>query len=319
MNLRVLMKPSLLDFQSVQSEGGIRRVVEAYTKHLPHFGVDVVDNTATSYDLIAAHAGMAGGDMDVSHLHGLYWTADYDASDGEYKTNARVIDSLRKAKQVTVPSRWVAYNIARDMRFRPHVVPHGIDWKNWQHQEENQGFILYNKNRVGDVCHPGQMQELAVKFPKLQFVSTFSVPNVGTPSNVKIIGLLPHESMKKVIQRCGVYLSVTKETFAIGVLEAMAAGKPVLGWNYGGNSDLVKHGINGYLAEPGDMNDLAEGLWYTLENAQTLGENGREIAHEYTWERAVKQVTDIYRLASEDKFSDRPMFIEPSSYRTELP
>jgi glycosyltransferase involved in cell wall biosynthesis len=198
-------------------------------------------------------------------------------------------------------------------------VPHGVDWQEWQHEEENQGFILYNKNRVGDVCHPSQMQELAVKFPSLQFVSTFSVPNVSTPSNVKVIGLLSHGSMKKVVQRCGVYLSVTKETFAIGVLEAMAAGKPVLGWNYGGNSDLVKHGINGYLAEPGDMNDLAEGLWYTLKNAQTLGENGREIARDYTWERAVKQVTDIYRLASEDKFADRSMFIEPSSYRTELP
>ena len=278
MNLRVLMKPSILDFQSAQSEGGIRRVVEAYTKYLPKFGVNVVDNTATSYDLIAAHAGMAGGDMDISHLHGLYWTADYDASDGEYKTNARVIDSLRKAKQVTVPSRWVAYNIARDMRFMPHVVPHGINWRDWQHKEENQGFILYNKNRIGDVCHPGQMQELAVKFPQLQFVSTFAAPNVGTPSNVKVIGLLPHESMKKVVQRCGVYLSISPETFGVGTLEAMTAGKPVLGWRGKGNLDLVQHGVNGYLAEPNDMDDLAAGLWYCLEYAQALGDNGREVA-----------------------------------------
>jgi hypothetical protein len=315
MTLRVLMKPSLLDFQNVQSEGGIRRVIEAYTHYLPQFDVKVVDNTATSYDIIAAHAGMAGGDTDVSHLHGLYWTATYQASDAEYKTNARVIDSLRKAKQVTVPSRWVAHNIARDMRFMPHVVPHGIDWSAWQHGEEDQGFVLYNKNRIGDVCHPDQMQALAVKFPEIQFVSTFSVPGVDTPSNIKVTGLLPHGSMKRVVQRCGVYLSVTPETFGVGTLEAMAAGKPVLGWRYKGNLDLIQHGINGYLAEPDDMDDLAEGLWYVLENAQVLGDNGREITKGFTWEKAVEQVADIYRLAAVDEYADRPMFIDSQEYQ----
>ena len=213
----------------------------------------------------------------------MYWDADYNASDGEYKTNARVIDSIRHAKAVTVPSQWVAYNIARDMRFWPYVVPHGVPWAEWQHTEENQGFVLYNKNRIGDVCTPRVAQNLATRFPELSFVSTFAMPNVNTPSNMKITGLLPHESMKPVVQRCGVYLSVIKETYGCGTLEAMAAGKPVLGWNHGGNMDLVQHGVTGYLATPNDFEDLATGLWYCLEHAQVLGENGREVAKEFTW------------------------------------
>ncbi|MBI2821675.1 MAG: glycosyltransferase family 4 protein [Acidobacteria bacterium] len=44
------------------------------------------------------------------------------------------------------------------------------------------------------------------------------------------------------------------------VLEAMAAGKPVVASNTGGIPDLVRHGENGLLVKPGDMQSLAKAL-----------------------------------------------------------
>lgn len=295
--MKVLMLPQLNDFH--KHESGIRRVIEGYWKFLPAFGIELVDNDVTSYDIKAVHAGMTGPDCTVAHLHGIYFTADYDAPRWEYDSNRRIVEAVRQAKEVTVPSRWVAETFQRDMRFTPHITPHGIEWQEWQHDYESQGYVLWNKNRLGDVCDPAPLQRLATIFPEVRFVTTFATREQDNISSFD--GLIPHNKMKQVIQQAEVYLATTKETFGLGTLEAMASGIPVLGWNVGGNVELVEHGINGYLAEYGSYDDLAEGLNYCLKHGKILGVNGRELAKKWTWEKACEQVANIYRLALQEQ------------------
>lgn len=286
-----------------RQESGIIRVVRAYFKHLPAFGVELV-NPGEPYDLKAVHAGTAP-DASVCHGHGLYWSADYSAAAWEWKANQSVIQAMRAAREVTVPSRWVAETFQRDMRFTPHVVPHGIAWDEWQGIEPaGQGYVLWNKNRSADVCDPTPMEKLAARFAELPFLTTFST-SLATP-NVKTIGLKPHQAMQNIIAGAAVYLSTTKETFGIGTLEALACGVPVLGFAHGSNLDLVEHGQTGYLAQPGNIDDLAQGLSWCLENRARLSDNARESARKWTWEAACQQVAGIYELAMQDDDS-RPL------------
>ena len=291
------MIPQPPDFRN--DESGIRRVVEAYFKYLPQYDIELMPHNAKRYDLKAVHAGMTDGDCDIAHLHGLYWTADYPATAWEYRSNAQIVDAIRHAREVTVPSAWVTETFQRDMRFTPYVIPHGIEWDEWQHNEPNEGFVLWNKNRNFDVCSPKAMGELAHTFSDIQFVSTFGVDR--NPSNLAVTGKVTHAEMKKYVQRSAVYLSTAKETFGLGTLEAMASGKPVLGFAHGGNLDLVKHGVNGYLAQPGNLDDLAEGLVYCLKHQDTLGANGREMAKRWTWDKAVEMVAGVYERALESE------------------
>jgi len=294
MTIKVQMHPNPANLG--HASDGISQVVKYYARHLPRFGVEVLPPGDESHDLLVAHAGAIGALCDVSHCHGLMWQEN-DPSDSDHSTNAKVIASLRAARQVTVPSPWVAEPIMRDMRLVPTVVPHGIEWDEWQHDEENRGYVLWNKNRPRGVCNTMALDWLVEQRPDVGFVSTFS--SVGNRPNIALTGRISHAQMKPIIQRCGVYLATAKETFGIGILEAMASGKPVLGFRRGGIVNLVEHGVSGYLAEPGDLDDLAAGLAYCLEHGDALGHYGREAARGWTWEAACAIVARVYEQALE--------------------
>lgn len=285
--------------KGVASESGINAVARAYGKYLPEFGVEFV-RPDQPMDLLAIHAGMTNKfDFSVpivAHLHGLYWTEDYPAEKWEYKANRDVIQSLLHARQVTVPSQWVAETLRRDVRINPNVVGHGIDWQEWEPVDATSGYILWNKNRAGDVCDPSPVSELAKRFAGLQFISTFATDD--RPNNVHVTGTMDHVAMKQTVLNSGVYLATTKETFGIGILEAMASAVPVLGWRHGGVADLIEHGISGYLAEPGNYDDLAQGLSYCLKHRKQLGANGRVSVQDYSWEKVIERVFLIYGMAS---------------------
>jgi glycosyltransferase involved in cell wall biosynthesis len=314
------MLPHLTDFADPGSESGIRRVVEAYFKYLPQFGIELVDKD-TPYDVLAVHAGCTEDYGPAENLvaitHGLYWTFDHEHSpDWEYKTNARVIKSIRYARQVTVPSPWVGESFQRDMHFSPHVIPHGIEWRDWEHNYQPGGYVLWNKNRQGDVCSTDALVELAGRFPQQLFASTFS--NTDLP-NIRTTGVIPHAQMKTLIQQASVYLSTAKETFGIGVLEAMASGVPVLGYNYGGNADLIEHGVTGYLAEPGNVDDLAEGLAYCLQHARVLGQNARIAVRSWDWESSCEKLARVLELATVEEPATAAIVIPTYNYANLVP
>jgi len=285
--MKIKMHPDPSRLETLNN--GVAQVVQHYAKYLPEFGIELNQD---NYDLIAAHAGMTRGECDIAHLHGLYWGDDIEA--WQRASNRYIVEACRSAQAITVPSEWVAETFRRDMRINPHVIPHGIDAELWDYSGfyPKGGYVLWNKNRNTDVCDPRALDYLAGYFDHVQFKTTFS----NEPhENVKVLGSIPHKVMKPLVESCTVYLSTVKETFGIGILEAMAAARPVLGWNYGGNADIVKHCITGYLATPGDYEDLANGLDYCLRHARVLGENGRELVKAYTWRAAVGLVAGVYR------------------------
>lgn len=69
-----------------------------------------------------------------------------------------------------------------------------------------------------------------------------------------------------------------QENLSNTILESLACGTPVAAFDVGGNSDIIEHQINGYLAKPFDTTDLANGIEWVLNNQNyaDLCRNGRE-------------------------------------------
>lgn len=295
--MKVLMMPNPLDADNLAASG-ITAVLRDYARHAPAADIEFVSEQADSFDVLAVHAGMSNFYTDapyVAHCHGLYWTGDYKATAWEYKANRDVISSLRRANLITVPSEWVGLNLARDMHVQPLILPHAIDPSLWEARPIERKYILWNKNRDGDVCDPSAVRELALRFPAWHFISTFAPPR--TPDNVLVTGPLIHSEMREVIMSAHVYLATTKETFGIGMLEARASGVPILAYREGGALGIVEHGVDGYLANPGDLEDLTRGLQYCLKYHDDLSQNALKNASRNTWPSVMRQLHTIYDMA----------------------
>ena len=288
--MKISIRPK---FEGVdRGDGGIRRWVEAQHRWLPEIGIGIIDKPEDA-DLIVCHAGdLINTPLPmVAHNHGLYNTADQDWSRWAWMLNAHVIEVMRRAKTVTVPSSWVADLVARGMSIKAHVLHAGIEPNEWQ-PGENEGYVLWNKTRTDPVCDPLPMMRLAATNPQVHFLSTFGQER----PNVRLTGKLPYEQARKIIQHASTLLSTTKETFGIGTLEAMACGIPVLGWAWGGNLDIIKHLETGYLAEPGDYDELSYGLQECIRHRDSWGTAARDLVlSRFTWERAIRQCADLYR------------------------
>lgn len=82
------------------------------------------------------------------------------------------------------------------------------------------------------------------------------------------------------------------------LLESMAAGKPVVGSNVPGVTDLIQPGVNGFCYQAGDPDELSRILGVLLEDEalrRRLGAKGRQIiAEQYSAERMVQATEKMY-------------------------
>ena len=85
----------------------------------------------------------------------------------------------------------------------------------------------------------------------------------------------------------------------VTVIEALAAGKPVVAYEVGGVPDVVREGVDGFLVEPGSTSGMAERLAQLAadrELGRRLGEAGRErVLERYGVGRLLDDVDQLYR------------------------
>lgn len=83
------------------------------------------------------------------------------------------------------------------------------------------------------------------------------------------------------------------------VMEAMAAGKPVIATNVGGNSELISDGESGWVVPPQNFDAMANALLLLLRDAKRAGDMGSRgrlrVEKHFTLGTTVRQTEDLYR------------------------
>lgn len=87
------------------------------------------------------------------------------------------------------------------------------------------------------------------------------------------------------------------ENLSCAIMESLSCATPVCCFDIGGNSDMVEHLVNGYLAKEKDSDDLAMGIRWCISNNRdgALSDAARKkVLENYTIERVGKMYSDLY-------------------------
>lgn len=93
-------------------------------------------------------------------------------------------------------------------------------------------------------------------------------------------------------------LTSKKEGTSTALMEAMAAGLPIIATDVGGNSELIKDEYNGLLIPPGNPDVLSDSIVELLSNPErrkALGANGKEVFNnKYRFDRFLNDYQDLF-------------------------
>ena len=139
-------------------------------------------------------------------------------------------------------------------------------------------------------------------------------------SSVRFMGRLDREETQETIMRARFLIlpSVCYENFPMTIVEAFAAGTPVVCSRLGAMQEIVTHQHTGLLFEPGSSEDLADRVawgWAHAARMRTMGRAARrEFELRYTAETNHDFLMDIYRLAMQEP----PVVYDDRDRQTEL-
>lgn len=115
---------------------------------------------------------------------------------------------------------------------------------------------------------------------------------------VEFKGHLKREEVVNLLKISDVFaLPSITEAFGLVYLEAMAYGVPVIGSWEGGTKELIKDGVNGYLVNPYDINDIADKIMKCLDNVERkkIIKNGFNTVVNFSKEKFIEQMIKIYK------------------------
>jgi len=129
------------------------------------------------------------------------------------------------------------------------------------------------------------------------------VKELNLSENVIFPGYVASKDLPNYYKACDVFVMASRELngdiegFGIVYLEANACGKPVIAGRSGGTGSAVKHGLNGLLIDPLDVNEISDKITLLLSNeelAKNMGMRGRKLVEtQFSYSLVAKRILNI--------------------------
>lgn len=229
---------------------------------------------------------------------------------------------------IVTPSKWLAEcarlsSIFRNARIE--IIPNGIDVVRFKPIEkyiareilslpQNKKIILFGSESATSDPRKGyhlllsalkKVTENHAGFSKIELLifgssAPSELPDLGFPAHY--LGRLSDDiSLSVVYSAADVFVAPSsQENFANTVLEAMACGIPSVAFKIGGMPDLIEHQKNGYLAEPFDTADLADGIGWVIDSGERYSEISKRARQRVEDEFNSELQTDRYLALYKD-------------------
>ena len=254
-------------------------------------------------------ARMAGWPV-VFHLHGGGFADFYENAT---PAGRRVIRFFldRAACIVTVSERWSTWVRGVTANRRVTCVPNAVAMPRVEPVRREESLIAFvgrceASKGILDLIEALAEVRVAMPEARLECAGDGDLDALaghadafGVARSVRALGWIDPGCRDRLLARAAVFAFPSHaEGLPMSLLEAMAAGCPVVAASCGGIPDLVVDGVEGFLVPPGDVDALACALHRLLVDralAERLGNEARAtIARRYTAEAALERLEQLY-------------------------
>lgn len=318
-----------LPFKALQFWLSLPKVIKTAEKNGKF---DIIHFNGISYWFLKKRLGSAPHIVTIHHLvtdaiksNNLSMVSRFKNLSGE---NSLIIPWIEKrcirfADKIIAVSNFTKDQILKNYNVEPgktSVIYNGIDLNTQSFSEEDveatkKGFVLDNKPVllfVGRVDDPRKGLDMLIKaLPKVlkkgdvnllvvgkgdQAKARELAELVGVSNKIVFTGFVDDITLKKCYALCDVYVCPSRlEGFGLTLLDAMAAGKPIVATRVGAIPEVIRDKANGVLAEPDDENSLARAIYQALT---TISDNDnfscRILKDKFNWAKNTKILEKFY-------------------------
>jgi glycosyltransferase involved in cell wall biosynthesis len=201
----------------------------------------------------------------------------------------------------------LAHRVGRPAQYR--VVPNGVDLARFAAAWAPEAGRIVMVSRLADQKRPLLAVEALAALPShldharlvvvgegpLEAAMVSCAEGLGVRDRLDLLGR--RSDVPDQLARAGcLLLTSSYEGCPLSVLEAMAAGVPVVATASGGTAEVVRDGVTGLLVGD-DPREIAEALEAVLADgtrAATMGARAREEARRHSLEEMVRRTLDVY-------------------------
>ena len=262
----------------------------------------------------------------VFHLHGGGFARFFESECGPLRRAIVRFFLDRAAAIVAVSGRWQAWLETATRNPNVVCIPNAVALSPVSSVAREEGLVLF----AGRCCEGKGVFELLEAMsclPHLRLVCAgdgdldrvrLRASELGLESRVTLTGWIGRDACAELLRGCTVFvLPSHAEGVPMSLLEAMAAGAPVVASAVGGIPDIVSHGENGLLVTPGDAASLAHAIGRIARDrglAARLGAAARDtVASGFTAERAVERVEALLATLDEQPAASAPRALQEMS------
>jgi GT2 family glycosyltransferase/glycosyltransferase involved in cell wall biosynthesis len=212
---------------------------------------------------------------------------------------ASVLRSYREEFRYLTTSNWVADGL-RELGLSPTIVPPGVDLDTFR------GLGLQREERV--LLSLGRSHHLknfeltadawrALREPRPELWLFGIEPELAEPLGARYFTAPSDAEVNELLNRATALVQTSRhEGFCLPLVEAMAAGAPVVCTDAHGNRDFCRDGENCLMVEP-EPGAVAAALARLLadpELRERLAREGRRTAEAHAWERRVDELERFF-------------------------
>ena len=164
------------------------------------------------------------------------------------------------------------------------------------------GELTANKNHRSTLAAVNLLKDKNIKYlicgrGKLEEELRREIADKGLSERVKLLGY--RSDIRKILRAADIFIFPSyREGLSVALMEAMAAGLPIVCSDIRGNVDLVDGGKGGYLVKPGDIQTWAErigDLIDDLDKRRRFGEYNKEKVLYFSSEKVNQVMKRIYQ------------------------